>query len=355
MNARTRARLIRVVALLGVLAVVVAGGLWWTFSGVDDKRITAYFERAVGVYPGSDVQVLGVRVGVVESVTPRGDQVAVVFTLDPEVGVAADTEAVVVAPSVVADRYVQLTTLSEGGPQLADGAVIPVARTATPVELDELYASLNDLAGALGPEGANRDGALSELLDTGAENLRGNGAAFNESVRNFAQLARTLSENQDDLFATIDELQKFTTVLAGSDEQVAVVTERLAEVWQTLAADKDELAEALRTLGSALGEIQAFIRDNRTLLKSNVDKLAEITQVLVDRRASLAEALDVAPLAATNVLNAFDPASGTLQGRVILREYLPDSATEPSGLGAPLPLPTSGPVAVSGDQSGGSR
>lgn len=321
-DTRARRRIGRTVALATVLAVLAAGALWWIFGGDDQKRVTAYFSRAVGVYAGSDVQVLGVRVGTVESVTPHGDQVEVVFTVDDEVGVSPDTKAVVVAPSVVSDRYVQLTELSRGGPVIEDGAVIPASRTATPVELDELYASLNTLVTALGPEGSNADGALSELLDTGAANLEGNGKAFNESVRNFADAASTLSGSSGDLFGTVDELQKFTTMLATNDEQVMGVNTQLDQVWRTLSADRDELSSALRTLAGALADIQGFIRDNRTAIKSNVDKLARTTQQLVDNRASIAEALDVAPIAATNVLNAFDPASGTLQGRGLLLEYL---------------------------------
>ncbi|WP_414637338.1 MCE family protein [Actinophytocola sp.] len=314
----------RLAVLLGVLVLVTAGNLWWIFvSGGDDKRITAWFTRAVGVYAGTDVQVLGVRVGSVESVTPRGEQVELVLTIDADAPVAADTRAVVVSPSVVADRHVQLTTLSHGAARIADGATIPASRTATPVELDELYTSLNDLLTALGPNGANANGALSDLLTTGAANLRGNGEAFNENVRNFAELAKTLAGYQDDLFGTVDELQKFTGMLAGNDRQVAEVNQQLAQVWQTLASDRDELSGALHTLAGALGEIQGFIRDNRAAIKSNVDKLAQTTQTLVDQRAALAEALDVAPLAVTNVLNAFDPASDTLQGRTNLEYYLP--------------------------------
>lgn len=342
---RIRRFLRRFGVLTCVLVLVVAGMLWWIFSGSGEKRITAYFTRAVGVYAGSDVQVLGVKVGEVESVTPRGRTVEVVFTVDEEVGVAADTDAVVIAPSVVSDRYVQLTKLSRGGERIADGAVIDVDRTATPVELDELYASLDTLVTALGPDGANSDGALSELLETGADNLDGNGKAFNETVRNFADAARTLSGSQGDLFATIDELQKFTTMLAGNDRQVLEVNNQLATVWQTLAADRDELSTALNTLGLALADIQAFIRDNRAAIKSNVDKLAATTQLIVDNRASVAEALDVAPLGVTNVVNAFDPESGTLQGRANLLEYLSQTSptTGPGDLPLPLPLTSGGP------------
>jgi virulence factor Mce-like protein len=340
-DTRARRRLGRIVALATVLAVVAAGALWWLFGGGDQKRVTAYFSRAVGVYAGSDVQVLGVRVGAVESVTPRGGQVEVVFTVDGDVGVAPDTKAVVVAPSVVSDRYVQLTDLSRGGPVIADGAVIPASRTATPVELDELYASLNTLVTALGPDGSNSDGALSDLLDTGAANLEGNGAAFNESVRNFADAARTLSGSAGDLFGTVDELQKFTTMLAANDKQVAGVNTQLDQVWRTLSADRDELSTALRTLASALADIQGFIRDNRTAIKSNVDKLARTTQQLVDNRASVAEALDLVPIAATNVLGAFDPGTQTLQGRGLLLEYLKDGPVLPVPItdGTPLEGP----------------
>ncbi|HKS45929.1 MAG TPA: MCE family protein [Amycolatopsis sp.] len=321
---RFPARLTRLATIAVVLALFVAAGIWWTLSDSGMKRVTAYFTRAVGVYPGSDVRLLGVRIGQVDSVTPRGDQVQVTMSVEPDVPVAASTEALIVSPSVVADRYVQFTRLSTGGAaRLPDGAVIAVEHTGTPVELDQLYSSLDDLVKSLGPDGANAQGALSNVLDTAAKNLDGNGKAFNDSVRNFADLSRTLSDSKDDLFGTVDELQKFTGMLAGGNDQVQQINQRLAQVWQTLSADRTELSAALATLGGALADIQEFIRDNRALIKANVDKLAQTTQVVVTQRASVAEALDSAPLAATDLLNAFDPTSGTLQGRANLLEFLP--------------------------------
>jgi virulence factor Mce-like protein len=331
-STRMQVRLSRFVTLAVVLALVVMAGLWWIFAGRGQDRVTAYFSRAVGVYSGSDVRLLGVKIGQVESVTPRGEQVEVVMTLDGSVGIAEDTNVLVVAPSVVADRYVQFSKLSRGGPRLPENATIPVERTGTPVELDQLYASLNTLAKALGPDGANANGALSDLLKTGAQNLQGNGKPFNESVRNFAELARTLAGNSNDLFASVDELQKFTTMLSTNDNQVSQVNRQLAAVTGNLSQNREELGKALTSLGSALADIQGFIRDNRALIKSNVDNLAVSTQTLVDKRASLAEALDTAPLAVTNLLDKIDPATGTLQGRTDLLDYLP------------LPLPVTSPT-----------
>ncbi|MFD1052440.1 helix-turn-helix domain-containing protein, partial [Kibdelosporangium lantanae] len=67
-------------------------------------------------------------------------------------------------PSLVSDRYVQLTPAYTGGAEMASGTV--VKKTASPVELDDLYASVNKLTTQLGPNGANKNGSVSQLLDT---------------------------------------------------------------------------------------------------------------------------------------------------------------------------------------------
>ncbi|MFD1148134.1 MCE family protein [Saccharothrix hoggarensis] len=312
--------LARAVAMACVLAIVAAAAMWWLFTDADRRKVTAVFGAAVGVYPGSDVRVLGVRVGTIEEVEPQGRLVKVVMSLDRAVKVPADAQAVVVAPSVVSDRYVQLAPVYTGGEVMGDNATIPRERTATPVELDELYASLDKLTSALGPNGANKDGALSDLLDAAANNLQGNGQALGDTVKQLGDATRTLSGSKDDLFGTVDNLQKFTGMLAANDSQVRDFNRQLAEVAGFLADERENLGGALNELATALGHVQGFIQDNRAVLKSNVDKLAGITQILVDQRAALAETLDVAPLALGNLQNAYNAASGTLDTRADLNE-----------------------------------
>ncbi|MER5635393.1 MCE family protein [Kitasatospora sp. NPDC002227] len=323
-------------ALAGLAALTVVGG---TVTAAvlaaqesDGKHLTALFDHATGVYPGSDLRVLGVKVGTVDSVRPQGTRVRVTLTLEPGVRVPADARAVVVAPSVVADRYIQLTPAWTGGPEIADHTEIPLERTSNPLELDQLYQSVTQLADALGPNGANATGALSRLLDTGARNLAGNGQAIGDSIAGLGQAARTLSGHSDDLFATLAYLQSFTTMLKDNDGKVRSATDQLATVTGFLAEDKQNLGAALQQLATALGQVKGFIQDNRARLKSVVDQLAPVTQSLVDQRASLAELMDTAPLAADNALNAFDAAHGTLDGRADLNELS----------GPPLPLPKVG-------------
>ena len=317
----TRSRIIA----LGALAVVIAlvSAVLVVNSGPSGKQVTAYFTQAVGVYPGSSVNILGIRVGTIDSVQPEGTRVKVTMTVDGGIPVPANAGAVVVAESVVADRYIQLTPAYKGGPQLADHAVIPTSRTATPLEIDQLYSSLNKLSADLGPNGVNKNGALSDAINTGANNLAGNGRNLGNLISQLSAAMSTLSNSRGNLFATVTNLQKFTTTLSNDNGQVKLAQQQLAEVTGFLSDDRLNLAGALHELSVALGQVQGFIGDNRTLIKSNVSKLASITKVLVNERASLAQALDELPLAVDNVVGAYNPATGTLSGRGDVRELTP--------------------------------
>ena len=315
-----RDRLVLGAGAVIVAAALVTGGVLVYQAGHKNIQVTAYFTETIGVYPGSTVRVLGVPVGTVTAVQPQGTQVKVTMTVDSGVTVPADAKAVVVAASVVSDRYVQLTPAYTGGPQLADNAVIPVSRTAVPVEVDQIYTSINRLSQALGPNGLNKNGALSGLVKTGAANLTGNGASLHTMITQFGALSKTLGNSSGNLFATITYLQRFTSMLKANDGQVRLAEQQLADVSGFLASDRQDLGAALHELSIALGQVQVFIANNRGLIKSNVTKLASITRLLVDEKASLSEALDVAPLAVDNVVNAYDATNRTLDGRGNLNE-----------------------------------
>ncbi|ACU95452.1 MCE family protein [Saccharomonospora viridis] len=313
-------RLARGLAMACVLGLVIATGLWWTLKDTNRKHVTAYFTQAIGLYAGNSVRILGVEVGEVTSVRPEGDRVRVEMTYDRRFTVPADAKALIVAPALVSDRYVQLAPAYTGGDQLDDGAVIPLSRTSVPLEIDELSESLSRVSEALGPDGANADGALSDLLDTAAENLDGNGRALHEAITRLGDAAGTLSGSSDDLFGTVENLAKLSNTLAASDDDMREFEERLADVSDFLERERHNLAATVTELGTTLQLVDDFINDNRERVKSNVDKLAEITQVLVDQRAALAETLDIAPLALGNLVNTYNAASGTLDTRPNMNE-----------------------------------
>jgi virulence factor Mce-like protein len=317
--AKDKARM-QLVALVSVVAVLLAAGIWLV-TGAPGRKITAYFTNASALFDDNSVRVLGVAVGTIDKVTPEGTQVRVDMTItDDDVKLPADVKAVVISPSLVTGRYVQLTPVWTSGPEMSDGAVIPLERTAVPLGVDDLSRTATELARALGPDGANKQGAVSDALDVGAANLAGNGQALNDTIHNLGDLSTTLAGSSGDLFGTITELQKFTETLKNNDGTVREFAGRLDSVTTILADQREDLGAALRDLSQALGEVQQFIADNREALKSNVDKLTEVTVVLADEQRALAEILDVAPTAVGNLANTYNGASGTLDTRANINE-----------------------------------
>jgi len=309
------------IALACVFALVLVAGLWWLSRPTEATRLTAYFDRAVGLYEGSAVRVLGVRVGTVDRVVPEGPAVRVDLTVDHQYPIPAGASAAIIASSLVSDRYVQLTPAYIDGPMMASGAVIPQERTATPVEIDELLRSVDSLSTALGPNGANQTGALSAVLDTTAANLNGNGAALNATLVQLGKLADTLGRSRGDLFATVDNLNKFTATLAQSDAQVREFQSRLADVSGYLGSERGQVGDTLDALAGSLGQVSSFVKDNRELVASNLRQLADITQALVDERKALAEVIDVAPLGSSNYVGAYDAASASVGVRAVFNEF----------------------------------
>lgn len=309
-----RLRILLLVVALGAVPAVGAIALRTT-ADPEPVRISAEFDSTVGLYVGSDVRVLGVKVGEVTEVRPDGDIVRVDLEIDADVSVAATTDAVIVAPTLVSDRYVQLSEPWTSGPRLRSGTTIGLDHTAVPVEVDQLYESLDQVVELLGPDGANKDGALSELLAVGSDNLSGNGRKIRQVLRDLGAATGTLSDAGGDTFATIDNLDRFARVLLDNDAHVTGVDSQLARVTRSLAADRRVMQDGMRQLAAALGLVESFIDDNRGHIETSVRELGATVRLLVNRQRSLAQMLAVAPVTVQNLLRSYDPGHQLLVGR----------------------------------------
>jgi phospholipid/cholesterol/gamma-HCH transport system substrate-binding protein len=306
----------RRLVLLIVLLVAVAAVLNVARSPMQTKTVTAYFPRAVSVYEGTDVRILGVNVGEVTAVTPAGNSVRVDMKYDATYELPRNAQAVIVTPTLVADRFVQLTPVYEAGPKLEDGAEIELADTGVPVELDRIYGSLQALTRALGPNGVNKDGSLDNLLRAGANALEGQGAAGNEMIRELALAAETFGESAGPLFETVTNLALFTATLADNDALVRAFMRDLAGVSRTLAAESDELQQAVAAVASAVGTVETFVRDNRAGLSKNIRQLSTVMSAIASEKENLNTALEIAPTAMDSLHLGFDHTTGSQSSRV---------------------------------------
>jgi virulence factor Mce-like protein len=320
----------RWIAPLVIALLVLAAGLTMLVNGGGQNTLTAHFPRTVSIYQGSDVRVLGVPVGKVDKVTPDGTDVIVTMHYDRDVKIPADAKAVIVAPSIVGDRYVQLTPAYTKGRVLADGAVLSTDRTAVPLELDQIYGSLDQLVSALGPNGANKDGALSDLLQQTAANFGGQGAQVHQTIGDLSKLTKTLDDNKDALFGSAGQLEAFVNTLAKNDGTVRDFTTSLSGVSQMLAGERTDLSSSLHNLQVALGNVAAFVRENKDALGANIDGLNRVLKVVVKDRDALNETLTAAPVALSNLYLAYNPDAATLDTNANLGHLAEQLVTNPS-------------------------
>jgi len=315
-----RTRFSPLVTFLTLVALGVAALL--ILPGADTKTVNAEFDRTVGLFVGSDVRVMGMRVGKVSRITPHGTGVDVEMTYEAQYRLPADAKAVIVAPSVIADRFVQLTPGWAGGPVLASGAVIAKKDTRVPVELDRSIAVTTDLMKALGPDAGKAASPLADSVSALAEIMRGNGADTREALRQVAAATDVLADGSDDLGGTIEHLAGLTGTLADYDHSVRRFNRQLGDVADTLADDSGQLSALLRTLASTLGEVASFVADNRAALSTDVRRLSAVTTALLKERASLVEVADIAPLAFTDLVETYDPAAKAVRTRANFTEIL---------------------------------
>ena len=201
----------------GLVAALVLGLGWYVFgpSTADQKHVTVHFPTADSLFAGAPVKVLGVQIGTVTSIHARGSYVDVEISYSASHPLPAKVEAVLVQPSVVGDRFVQMVPAYTGGPKLIDHALVTDVQV--PLTLDETYAALDKLAAALGPNGANKHGAVSDLLNVSAKNLAGNGARARATLTQLSAALKTLASNRGNITATVDSLATLTRALAADD------------------------------------------------------------------------------------------------------------------------------------------
>ncbi|MGW0173679.1 MCE family protein [Rhodococcus sp. NPDC003322] len=315
-------RVAQIVAALLVVALVTAAGVIGHRELFGPRTITAVFTTTTAIYAGDDVRVSGVKVGKITAVRPQGTTAELVMDIDRGVQIPADARAVIVAPGLVSSRYVQLTpAYRSSGPTMDDGAVVPVERTAVPVEWDEVKNQLTRLATDLGPDSELSSSSAGRFVDSAADAMAGNGDKLRETLAQLSGVGRILADGSGDIAETIRNLQNFVTVLRRSNVEIVEFENRLATLSSVLDDSKSVLDSALTTLSVAVGDVQRFVANNRDRASEQVQRLANVTQNLVDNRKDVEQLLHIFPTSLANFYNIYNPDTGTEAGVFVVNNF----------------------------------
>lgn len=269
-------RLVRAVVALGaaVLVATACGG-----QRPADQELSAVFTNTNNLFVGSEVRVLGLKVGEVTAIVPDGEDVRVDMRVDHDRPVPADATAHLTPVSLIGERFVQLAPAYTGGPELAGGAVIGPDRTTVPADVDEVLASFEHFLEGLDPA------TLADLVDEVARTIAGQGDGLNALIAGGADTVRVLSDAAEDLTAVVAALGDLNTTLATRDQQIGPFLGDFRTVLQTLSEEKPQIIDGL-------GNLQRLTLELRPLLDDHTDPLVGDLEVLATTLSTVDRNLD---------------------------------------------------------------
>jgi phospholipid/cholesterol/gamma-HCH transport system substrate-binding protein len=315
-NATIGVAVVLVLTLIGGAALLLRSG-----GPLHRTNVVAYFDNSNGIFVGDDVRILGVNVGRIDKIEPEYNRVKISFWYDSAHKVPEDAMAAILSPALVTGRAIQLTPSYSGGPVLPNNAVIGQDRTAVPVEWADFREQLNRLAENLEPTEPGGVSTLGALVNTTADNLRGQGASIRDTVVKLSQAFSALGDHSTDIFSTVKNLSILVSALQDSTDVMRQLNQNLANVTGLLADDPGEVAAAISDLNAALGDVQSFVADNRETLGTTSEKLGAVTQTLHDSLDDIKQLLHVAPNTLQNYVNIYQPAQGAATSALAISNF----------------------------------
>lgn len=295
-------RAVRIGLTVGlVVAVAVAG--WLVIFRSSSTTVHSEFAYVNGVFPGTKVTVLGVPVGAVEAVEPRGATVLITMSVAADVSLPADAHSYVLVSSAIGERFVELGPAYTGGPVLDSGDTIPLERSHSPITWDQLMDSVETVVEVLGPEGGNVGAALSAT----AASTHGTGQAMNDAIRTLSQASSVVAGNSEDLGALIDNLEVLVTTISARQAQVDSLAQSLTVVGDEFAGQQFEIGSTIVQLTTLLDHIDQLVSARGGDVSASIDNLAGMSGVLRQHDTDLAEIMDLLPLLVDNIQRAVTP------------------------------------------------
>lgn len=323
----TGRRIVKALVAVVLVAIAGTGAILLRNNYFAPLTIDAYFTSATSIYPNDEVRVAGVKVGTIDAIVPEGGRVKMTMQVDRGVPIPANAKAIIVAANLISARYVELTPAYSsrdphaGGPTMTGHAVIPVERTAVPVEWDEVKAQLMRLATQLGPNSEVSHPAIARLIDIAATAFQGNGDKLRQTLAQLSGVGRILAEGSGNIAGTIKNLQVLVSALRDSSPQIVEFQGRFATLTSVLDDSRSDLDAALKNLSSAIGDVRGFLVDTRDKTSEQVQRLGEVTTNLVEHRKDLEQLLHVAGSAIANGYADYDADSGTILGSVSFNNF----------------------------------
>ncbi|RAY16981.1 MCE family protein [Actinomadura craniellae] len=281
----------RILLNLGVFAVIATVMITWAVLtllpirfGEKPFRVEVEFASSPGLRSGLEVDYLGVPIGQVDTIRLRPGRVNVSLLIDAGTEVPGNVIAQVFRKSAVGEPYVELSSppSAAAAPRLADGDVIPLARTTSAVQYQRLFDSAGKMLGAVEPADLK---TVTRELSVG---LNGRGQDLRDTLADLDHATKTIADQAGVLDALAVQLTALAGTLSAKGPQLAAGTNDLAAFTATLRDSRKSIDALLTDAPGFLDQTNALLKDSRPGLRCLFTALGTPAPSLFNQRNSQA-------------------------------------------------------------------
>ncbi len=259
-----KGRVLARVAGVGALLVGVVLVALVLFGGDDGRKYKLLFETGGQLVAGNQVLVGGQPIGTVDEITLTEDaQAQVDITVDE--ALHEGTSALVRATSLsgIANRYVSISPGPNSEPEIPEGGTIGTDRTTSPVDLDQLFNTLDKPTRT----------ALQDVIKGQATIYTGNTEEARETYKYFApglqattRLLSELTRDQTSLSRFLVEGDKALGAVAARRDDLSALTENGNRAFQAIVERNEDLDRILVSLPPAMRQANTTFVNLRAAL-----------------------------------------------------------------------------------------
>jgi phospholipid/cholesterol/gamma-HCH transport system substrate-binding protein len=286
-----------------------AGGYLPGFTKTRDYRVSIDVDTVANVVPFADVQIAGVPVGKVATVSrPSNNMVRLELALDEVASpVHQGVTAQIGEKALTGQPMVRL--VDGTGPAVSSGTVLPPSAVKPAVQIRDVLAGLDKptrdaLGGVVRSLSESTDGRSADLSgvmaglsdigkngDTALDALAAQSADIEQVSRQLEQVFDALDTGQGQIAQLVSGADRLTAATAGQRPALEATLRKLPPVLDSATEASGDIAD----LSGALAPIAADLREAAPDLNAALDQLPEASRDLRRVLPPLRAVLDAAP------------------------------------------------------------
>jgi phospholipid/cholesterol/gamma-HCH transport system substrate-binding protein len=277
---------IAVVGLMVIAMILILAARWQQLPFIDDsKTYRAEFTDASGLVSGEEVRIAGVKVGTVEDIELDGNKVVVEFTVSG-VELGNRSEAGIEIKTILGQHFLSVTPA--GDKPLRENSVIPLERTATPLNIVPAFNRLAEQTAETDTERiAEAFDALAATLETTAPEMQG-------ALTGLSELSRTVTSRDDEIAELFRRTESVTGVVASRDKELAELLVASDQVLGMLNDRKHTISAVIRGTRALAKELEGLVNDNAKALRPALRDLESVLRVLRQNKKNIETSLTYA-------------------------------------------------------------